>query len=212
MFTGIVAGRARVESIEDRGGVRLLVLGLPSGLGEGLQLGASVSVAGTCLTVVARRGDEARFDCIDETLRRTTLGALGPGSLVNVERAARLGDEIGGHLLSGHVLGTAEVVSREVREENLALTLRAPTGTGKYLLPKGYVAVDGCSLTLGEVDRARDTFAVHLIPETRRVTTLDALRPGDRVNLEVDSATQAVVDTVERVLAERGVPDPGRSG
>ncbi len=203
MFTGIVAGRARVAAVQDAGGLRTLVLALPTGLGEGLQVGASVSVAGTCLTVVAGRGDEARFDCIDETLRRTTLGGLRPGDEVNVERAARFGDEIGGHLLSGHVLATAEVVAREERDGNLALTLRVPADAVRYLMPKGYVAVDGCSLTIGVVDRAAATFAVHLIPETRRVTTLDALRPGDRVNLEVDAATQAVVDTVERVLAER---------
>lgn len=203
MFTGIVAGRARVEGVDDVDGLRTLRLRLPTGLGEGLQLGASVAVAGTCLTVVEHDGDRARFDCIDETLRRTTLGALAAGDEVNVERAARFGDEIGGHLLSGHVLDTLELVERAEVEGNLRLRFRAPRSAVRYLLPKGFVAVDGCSLTIGEVDPGAATFDVHLIPETRRVTTLDDLRPGDRSNLEVDASTQAVVDTVERVLASR---------
>lgn len=203
MFTGIVAGRARVTEVRDAGGLRTLRLELPRGLGEGAAIGASVAVAGTCLTVVERDGDRLRFDCIDETLRRTTLGDLVPGAEVNVERAARFGDEIGGHLLSGHVLGTATVVARDEVEGNLRLRLRAPAEAVPYLLPKGFVAVDGCSLTIGIVDPGAATFEVHLIPETRRVTTLDALRVGDRTNLEVDAATQAVVDTVERVLATR---------
>lgn len=201
MFTGIVQGRGRVERAEDHGGVRSLWIDLGPGRADGLAVGASVSISGTCLTAVSWEGDVVRFDCIDETLRRTTLGGMEIGADVNVERAARFGDEVGGHFLSGHVFEAATVVVREEHGDNLALTVRASAAAMRCVLPKGYVAVDGASLTVGDV--TANTFTVHLIPETRRVTTLDALRPGDRVNLELDATTQAVVETVERVLAQR---------
>jgi riboflavin synthase len=202
MFTGIVAGRAAVVSIDDAGGLRRLVVRLPQGAGAGLVIGASVSVAGTCLTAVVVQGDFVAFDCIDETLARTTLGSLVVGQPVNFERAARIGDEIGGHLLSGHVLGMALLRGRDEPEGNLSLAFEVEPAVLRYVFSKGYIGVDGVSLTVGEVDRARHIFRVHLIPETRRVTTLDALALGDRVNIEVDALTQSAVDTVERVLAE----------
>ena len=194
MFTGIVQGTATVRSVADQGGVRRLVLSFPPGATDGLVRGASVAVAGTCLTAVDIVRDEVSFDVIDETLRRTTLGALAPGGRANFERAARCG-----HLLSGHVLTTAVVTDRREDGANLRLTLEVDADTVRYVLPKGYVALDGVSLTVGEVAGGR--FDVHLIPETRRVTTLGALRPGDRVNVEVDATTQAVVATVERMAA-----------
>lgn len=204
MFTGIVQGTAKVHDLTDHSALRRLVLDLPPGLGAGLTQGASVSVAGVCLTAVVIAKDRVSFDVIDETLERTTLGALQVGDRVNVERAARFGDEIGGHLISGHIAGTAEVTRVDRTATNCAITLRAPVETVPYLLPKGYVGLDGCSLTLGQVNRADATFQVHLIPETLRVTTLDQARPGTRINLEIDAMTQAVVATVERVLRERG--------
>jgi riboflavin synthase len=207
MFTGIVQGRAAVEAADDESGLRRLRLRLPAGAGAGLVPGASVSVGGTCLTAVRIEGDAVWFDCIDETLARTTLGGLQVGGAVNFERAARFGDEIGGHLLSGHVVGTGEVVERAEPEGNLVLGIRVPADTARYVFEKGYVGVDGASLTVGAVDGGAGTFRVHLIPETRRITTLGELRVGDRVNVEVDAMTQAVVDTVERVLA-RGVGEP----
>lgn len=203
MFTGIVQGTARVREVADGGGLRSLALELPVGAAAGLAVGGSVAVAGTCLTAVRIDGDVVWFDVIGETLAKTTLGGLSAGARVNYERAARFGDEIGGHLLSGHVIGAAEVVGRAEEGENLTLVIRAPADARKYVLAKGYVAVDGASLTIGAVDREAGTFAVHLIPETRRVTTLGRRVVGDRVNLEVDASTVAVVDTVERVLAER---------
>jgi riboflavin synthase len=205
MFTGIVQGTATVAAVHDRDQLRRLVLDLPPGRGQGLVPGASVAVGGVCLTAVEITGDQVAFDVIDETLARTTLGGLGSGDPVNIERAARFGDEIGGHLLSGHIWGTAQVVDVVQSETNHAITFRAPPSALPCLLPKGYVGIEGCSLTIGEVDAAAGTFRVHLIPETLRITTLGVLRPGDRVNLELDSMTQAVVATVERVLAARGV-------
>jgi riboflavin synthase len=201
VFTGIVQGRATVAGVTDTDGVRALTLQFPPGALTGLTIGASIAVDGVCLTAVASDADQARFDVIDETLALTTLGALAPDHVVNFERAAAFGDEIGGHLLSGHVVATVEVVARTERDANLELVLRVPADHLKHVLPKGYVALDGISLTIGRVEG--DTFSVHLIPETRRVTTLDAKRPGDRINLEVDAMTQAVVATVERVLAQR---------
>lgn len=206
MFTGIVQGTATVAAVADRDALRRLVLDLPPGRGAGLTIGASVSVSGVCLTAVAVDGDRASFDAIDETLRLTTLGALGPGDRVNIERAARFGDEIGGHALSGHVWSTVEVVGVQTTETNHTIVLRAPADATPYLLPKGYVGLDGCSLTLGRVDPEDRTFRVHLIPETLRVTTLGDRAVGDRLNLEIDAMTQAVVATVQRVLAARAAP------
>lgn len=201
MFTGIVQGRGIISAVEDFAGLRRLSVRLPEGRAAGLQTGASISIAGVCLTVVAFDDDTVQFDVIDETLRLTRLGELAVGAEVNIERAATFGDEIGGHLLSGHVLGLATVVRRQDSQNNLALWLRAPDNAVPYVIHKGYIGVEGCSLTVGEV--ADGVFSLHLIPETLRLTTLGALQPGDRVNLEVDALTQAAVDTVTRVLQQR---------
>ncbi|MEN0064422.1 MAG: riboflavin synthase subunit alpha [Myxococcota bacterium] len=204
MFTGIVQGTATVRSIEDHGGIRRLRLEFPEGATNGLAQGASVSIAGVCLTVVDQGDHDVAFDVIDETLRLTTLAALTEGAQVNFERAAKFGDEVGGHFVSGHIFGMGEVVTRTQEGENLALVIRTSVEVMPYVLEKGYLAVDGCSLTIGAVDRDARTFGLHLIPETRAVTTLGDLNQGDTVNLEVDATTQAVVATVERVMKERG--------
>jgi riboflavin synthase len=201
MFTGIVQGRGELAWLEDHVGGRRLKVRLPEASQGGLQIGASISVAGVCLTVVDFADDWARFDVIAESLRLTTLGDLGVGDSVNIERAARLSDEIGGHILSGHVSGMATVLEREDGADETMLRLKLPEGLQPYVLAKGYVAVDGVSLTVG---RLRDgSFTIHLIPETLRRTTLDRVSEGARVNIELDAMTQAVVDTVERVLAQR---------
>jgi riboflavin synthase len=203
MFTGIVQGTGAVLAVTPDGRRVRLRVALPPRAQGAIEVGASVALAGVCLTFVAGSPEAACFDVIDETLRLTTLGALRPGDPVNVERAARVGDEIGGHLLSGHISGGATVVGRLATDTSLSLTLQLDPALRPYVLPKGYVGLDGCSLTVGDrVDEA-GSFEVHLIPETLRVTTLGALRAGDRVNVEVDAMTQAVVDTVERVMARR---------
>jgi riboflavin synthase len=203
MFTGIVQGRGRVQQIEESAGVRSLWVALPGDRAAGLEVGASVSIAGVCLTAVEVQPPVVRFDCIDETLRRTTLGRLQLGGEVNVERAARVGDEVGGHFLSGHVYETAVVTSRVETGGNLALTLHITPDGLRWVMPKGYIAVDGTSLTVGEVAPDESTFTVHLIPETRRATTLERLRRHDLVNIEFDALTQAVVETTERILGQR---------
>jgi riboflavin synthase len=204
MFTGIVKGKAQVEDIQDKDGLRTLTVRFPEGALDRVERGASISLDGVCLTVVRFDGRCASFDAIDETLRLTTLGERGGGSWLNFERAATFGAEIGGHLLSGHIIGTCTVVSSTTVDGNLAMVLRPPAHARKYIIAKGYVALDGISLTIGTVDASDGSFSIHLIPETRAVTTIGDRQPGDRINLEVDAMTQAVVDTVERVMSARG--------
>ncbi|MDX1800708.1 MAG: riboflavin synthase subunit alpha [Marinobacter sp.] len=197
MFTGIVQGIATVESVESRPGLSSFVIRLPPGHADNVSIGASVALNGACLTVTRQDGDCLSFDAMQETLGLTTLGLLGIGDRINFERAARIGDEIGGHLLSGHIHATAEVVAIERPENNRTLYFQLPDTWSRYLFAKGYIAVNGASLTIGAVDGAR--FNVHLIPETLRATTFGDLKVGDRVNIEIDSQTQTIVDTLQRL-------------
>ena len=203
MFTGIVEGKATVVSAEVNNGVmRLVVDVIDSQRLEGLKTGASIAINGTCLTVVAFSGSHVSFVLIAETLRLTNLSEVKVGSEVNVERAAKFGDEIGGHLLSGHIHTQAEVVRVEPDEANLALYLQVPTQWHEFILPKGYIALDGASLTIGE--HVEDgLFSIHLIPETLRLTTIGSRQPGDKINVEIDSQTQAVIETAKRYMAAR---------
>ncbi len=206
MFTGIVQGVAQVAAVEDRAGLRTLRLAWPQGFDAQLQVGASVAVAGVCLTAAAVYDGAAAFDVMQQTLAVTTLGALQPGSRVNVERAARQGAEVGGHVLSGHVDAQARVLSVRTPENNRVLRLALSSPWMRYVFAKGYVAVDGASLTVAEAQRERDGsgwFEVWLIPETLRMTTFAALREGDAVNVEIERHTQVVVDTVRAAVEER---------
>lgn len=185
MFGGIVAGRGRVvEVAETAGAARRLVIDVAA-LGRRPRRGDSVSVAGTCLTVVSAKGRRAVFDVIGETVRRTTLGGLRAGDDVNLEGALRVGDEIGGHQVSGHVDGVGTVRSVERRRDETWVTIAAPREVHETLVPKGFVAVDGASLTVAALG-AR-TFSVGLIPATLEITTFARLVPGARVNLEGDA-------------------------
>lgn len=208
MFTGIVQACVEVASVDRRPGLVTFAIPLPERASRDLRVGASIAVDGVCLTVTSIAGERAEarvtFDAMEETLRRTTIGEIAAGRRVNVERSAALGDEIGGHLVSGHVTGTAEIAEVTTPENNHVVTFRVPPAWMKYILPKGFVALDGASLTIVDVDRAAGTFTVWLIPETLRMTTFGWKRVGDRVNLEIDARTQAIVDTVEQVLAARG--------
>lgn len=203
MFTGIVQAAVPVVALIEHPQLVTLTLELPERLCAGLAIGSSIAVNGTCLTITGFEGRLVHFDAMQETLRVTNLGGLRVGDRVNVERAARHGDEIGGHVLSGHVHALAEIIRIERPENNHEVVFRAPAALMKYLLPKGFVALNGCSLTIGRVEG--DTFDVWLIPETLRATTYGELPVGALVNLEIDAQTQAIVDTVERVLAERGL-------
>ncbi|MGM3176231.1 riboflavin synthase subunit alpha [Dickeya lacustris] len=200
MFTGIVQGTATVVSVDEKPNFRTHVIQLPAELLPGLEPGASVAHNGCCLTVTEINGDCVSFDLIKETLRLTNLGEINVGDSVNVERAAKYGDEIGGHVMSGHIMCTAEVVKILTSENNHQIWFRlSDTSLMKYVLHKGFIGIDGISLTVGEVTRSR--FCVHLIPETLQRTTLGKKRLGDRINIEIDPQTQAIVDSVERVMA-----------
>lgn len=203
MFTGIVQGTARVVSCRHKTGLMQLELELPPARAEGLETGASIAVNGTCLTITSFQGCRVCFDLIDTTLELTNLGELEPGDRVNFERAARMGDEIGGHLMSGHILCCTRIKRVEARENSHHLWFEIPEAAAPYLLPKGFVGLNGCSLTLAEVDSEQGEFSVSLIPETLAQTTFGQLQPGSRVNLEVDPQTQAIVDTVNRYLKQQ---------
>jgi riboflavin synthase len=201
MFTGIVQGLCGVTDIDDRPALRRLAIDLGD-LAANLAPGASVAVNGACLTVTTVADGIAWFDVIRETLGRTNLGRLAVGSRVNVERSFRVGDEIGGHIVSGHVSGVAEVVRVELAPNERNVYLRVPAGLMKYLTMKGFVALDGASLTIARRDADACEIAVCLIPETIGRTTLGTVEEGEHVNLEVDQQTQTIVETVERLLEQ----------
>ena len=205
MFTGIVQGLCEIVAIADEPGLRRLAVAL-GGLAEGLAPGASVAVNGVCLTAVRLRRGTADFQVVRETLSCSNLGALTRGSRVNIERSYRVGDEIGGHLLAGHVEGAAEVVALEEGPKERNLWLRVAPNWLRCLHHKGFVALDGASLTIAAVDAERHRIKVCLIPETCACTTLGVAVQGSRLNLEIDQQTRAVVETVERVLAVQGHP------
>ncbi|MBP0049520.1 riboflavin synthase subunit alpha [Marinobacterium sp. AK62] len=203
MFTGIVQGIARVSALTRKQGLVQLQIELPNEHCDQLELGASIALNGTCLTITEHAAPFVSFDVIDTTLELTNLGSLEVGSSVNFERAARIGDEIGGHLMSGHILCCAEVMAVEYPDaNNCHIRFKTPEVAARYLLPKGFAGLNGCSLTLADADA--QSFSVSLIPETLSRTTFSDLQPGDRVNLEVDPQTQAIVDTVERYMQQRG--------
>jgi len=202
MFTGIVQGLCEVADVVEEPGLRRLGITLGD-LSEGLEPGASVAINGVCLTVTGRPDSVARFDVIRETLDHTNLGDLAAGSRVNVERSFRVGDEVGGHVVSGHVSGVARVSRIEQAENQRNLYFHVPATLMRFFTMKGYVALDGASLTLSHVDPQASEIGVSLIPETIARTTLGHVEVGDGVNLEVDSQIRTIVETVERVLAER---------
>ncbi|MGB1238623.1 MAG: riboflavin synthase subunit alpha [Pseudomonadales bacterium] len=201
MFTGIVQGLATVKSVEERGALNRLTLTLPAQNSENFQLGASIAVAGTCLTITGFKGQDVSFDVIAQTLKVTNLGQLRTGEHVNFERAARFSDEIGGHLISGHIGSTVSISDVIHTPNNCQIWFNTPATLSKYIMDKGFIGLNGCSLTIAEVEQAR--FCVHLIPETLSITTFGTAAAGDRVNIEIDHQTQTIVDTVERVLAHQ---------
>lgn len=200
MFTGIVHSTQNIQSIQKQSGLWRITLDLPADLIDGLTMGASIAINGACLTVCAMQGSLISFDVMMATLNLTNLANLDVGSAVNVERAARFGDDIGGHQLSGHVHGVVDVVAVERPENNCIIWFDLPAHFKKYVFDKGYIGLNGCSLTIAKVEESR--FCVYLIPETLSVTVFDDVQVGQGVNLEVDSHTQAIVDTVERVLKQ----------
>jgi len=191
MFTGIITDVGRVVALSRPGDLRVRIATTFDALR--LDLGASVACDGVCLTVVGRGGGEAPWFEVDvsaETVAKTTVGDWGPGRGVNLERALRVGDELGGHIVQGHVDGVAEVVAVTAEGASTRVRLRAPGPLAGFLAPKGSVALNGTSLTVNEVAGAE--FGINLIPHTKLVTTWGRVAAGDRVNLEVDTLARYV--------------------
>jgi riboflavin synthase len=183
MFTGIVTDVGRVRAVRDTDRDRRFEIETAYEV-AGIDIGASISHAGCCLTVVEKGTDWFAVEVSGETLEKTTLGDWAPGRRVNLERAARVGDELGGHIVSGHVDGVGEVLSVTPEGGSRRVRFRAPAPLHRYIAPKGSITVEGVSLTVNEVED--DVFGVNLIPHTWDVTTLGELKPGSRVNLEID--------------------------
>lgn len=203
MFTGIIQGVAAIAVIDDREGIRTFTLDFPEGFCTDLTIGASVSVNGVCLTATELlTPSRATFDVILQSLSVTTLGTFKAGTRVNVERAARDGAEIGGHPLSGHIDFSTSIDSVRTIDGNKVLRINVPPAYRRYIFAKGYIAVDGASLTIAECNRSEGWFEVWLIPETRRSTVLDDRQAGDRLNIEIERGTQVVVDTVRDAIAD----------
>ena len=202
MFTGIVQELAEVVAISQQDGITRLEIALSDARRAGLNGGASVAVNGTCLTVARQTPAAVGFDVIAETMARTNLGRLEVGQRVNVERSATFADEIGGHRVSGHVSTTARIATITADEGNRVMRFAVTSEWLRLLFHKGFVALDGASLTISAIDRGACWIEVSLIPETLARTTLGFRSPGEEVNLEVDAETQAVVETVERLFQD----------
>ena len=209
MFTGIVQTCTKITHFESKPGLISFALELTGGLAEGLSLGASIAINGICLTVTTfdysagKHRATVYFDMMQQTLDLTNALGFGLGSVVNVERSAKAMQEIGGHIVSGHIDSQADIIAINYTENNCCMRFAYPAKYSKYLLDKGFVGLNGCSLTIAAVNHDENWLEVGFIPETLRATTYGQLCVGDKVNLEVDRQTQAIVDTVERVLAER---------
>ena len=197
MFTGIVQGTGTIISIDKKGTSSTISIDLGE-LSSHLSLGSSVSIDGVCMTVTNQKDTIVFFDAIQETLSRTTLGQAVEGDMVNLERALKMGDELGGHLLSGHIMCKSSVVSRKNNGEGVDLEISVNDQLKPYIMEKGYIAIDGISLTIGKVNQ--NTFNLHLIPETLERTTINSKIEGSLVNIEIDSITQAVVSTVTSIM------------
>lgn len=194
MFSGIVKDLFPVSSLQISSDHLTFAITTDADFAEGLAVGSSVAVDGVCLTVSAIEGNQIFFDVIAETLKKTTLKDLSLGRALGCERSLKMGDEIGGHLVSGHVFGVAAI---DKIEGNI-FTISCPSNWMKYILPKGFIAIDGASLTIVDVSR-EGFFTVHLIPETLARTPLGKKQVGDFVNLEIESQTYAIVETLSQM-------------
>lgn len=204
MFTGIIQAVATIESVTDVAGIRTFIISFPTGFCQDLQIGASVAIDGTCLTVTEiLDACTASFDVMLQSLQITTLGEYQAGAQVNAERAAKDGAEIGGHPLSGHIDFAATILAIQQYENNFCYRIGAASQWMKYIFSKGYIAINGASLTLFEVNKTEHWFEVWLIPETRRMTVFAQKQVGDRLNVEIERSTQVIVDTIHQALDEK---------
>ncbi len=200
MYSGITKGLFEVIALTRKPGLISYTVNLSPELSQNLNTGDSVAVDGVCQTLVTLSGTHASFQAIQETLDKTTLNELQLGSLVSIERSLRWGDEMGGHEVSGHISGTGVIQQKIIDADNVTLIIQCDPSWMKYILPKGFIAVDGSSLTVGETKPEQGLFYLHLIPETLRLTNFSNKQAQDKVNIEFDHKTKTIVDTVERVL------------
>ena len=198
MFSGIVKGTGKVSKVTSRKDYISIEIMPPKNFNNRLKKGASISVDGVCLTSLDTGKIKLKFDVIDETLARTNLKLIKKNSIVNLERSITASTEIGGHLMSGHIHFTGKVKEIIPKENTKDIIIGFPKKFKQYILEKGYIGVNGCSLTIGKVKN--NTFNLHLIPETLSITNLKDLVNGDLVNIEIDQNTIAIVETVKNYL------------
>ena len=201
MFSGIVQTVGKIESIKDKNHIKTIRIETHGDYLEDIAIGQSVSVDGVCLSLVKKNNEYCEFEAVEETINRTTLGSYKRGTKVNLEKSLKFGDTVGGHFVSGHIHTRGRIVEVELVGESKNILVEIDEKWIKYLTEKGYISVNGASITIGKV--SKNTFYVHLIPETLKTTNLDELIYDNYVNLEFDQATIAIVDTTERLINQK---------
>ena len=201
MFSGIVQTVGKIESIKDKNHIKTIRIETHGNYLEDIAIGQSVSVDGVCLSLVKKNNEYCEFEAVEETINRTTLGRYKQGTKVNLEKSLKFGDTVGGHFVSGHIHTRGRIVEVELVGESKNILVEIEEKWIKYLTEKGYISVNGASITIGKV--SKNTFYVHLIPETLKTTNLDELIYDNYVNLEFDQATIAIVDTTERLINQK---------
>ena len=199
MFSGIVSAKSKVSKVKKYEDYLSLEISTPKGFDKNLKRGASISVNGVCLTSKDNGSKSLKFDVIEETISKTNLKNITKGDTVNLERSIKASTEIGGHLMSGHVHFTANIIKIVDRKNTRDIQISLVKKYSDYFMEKGYIGINGCSLTIGKVTKTN--FYIHLIPETLDITNLDQLSKGDQVNIEIDQNTITVVNTVKKTLA-----------
>jgi len=203
MFTGIVSGQGYIHKVKNNVDYASITIKAPAGFSKNLKRGASVAVNGVCLTAKKGATDLLQFDVITETLEKTNFKLLSKGNKVNLERSTKADTEIGGHLVSGHIHGVGVIKSINDRGQTKDLRIQPPASLMEYLFYKGYVGLNGCSLTIGKVFKS--SFNIHLIPETIKVTNFQKMKKGDLINIEIDQTTINTVETIKKIMLERKV-------
>lgn len=203
MFTGIVSGQGYIHKVKNNFDYTSITIKAPAGFSKNLKRGASVAVNGVCLTAKKGATDLLQFDVITETLEKTNFKLLSKGNKVNLERSMKANTEIGGHLVSGHIHGVGVIKSINDRGQTKDLRIQPPASLMEYLFYKGYVGLNGCSLTIGKVFKS--SFNIHLIPETIKVTNFQKMKKGDLINIEIDQTTINTVETIKKIMLERKV-------
>ena len=201
MFSGIVQNLGTIVSIDEASEIVTLEVQASEDFTKGLKVGDSVAVDGVCLTLTKSESDRMFFDAVPETLNKTIIKSYKKETKVNLEPSLRFNDSVGGHIVSGHIHTTGHINQVEIHGDAKDIVIDAGEDWGKFLFEKGYIGINGCSITLGEITEGR--FIVHLIPETLRATNLDNLVYGDKVNLEFDQNTITIVETTERILRDQ---------